>query len=183
VFCFVFIDEVFFDHDKPYEVLHINVSDELWKLAMNPTPVLKSPVTIVVPVHVPQDVDDESENEIATEETVVENPVQEQDEVVTNAPTEAAVSENPQNRPPIVPVPVSQQQQEQQQVNGSLIRFPCACRSGQCGCCTGAMLQRYKTKVCGNITFIPEDFIFDVRLSVNNNTVIRRRVSGNLFTY
>lgn len=70
-------------------------------------------------------------------------------------------------------------QQPTQDVPGQVIRFPCACRSRQCGCCTGAILERIRMKACGNITFVPEDFVFDVRMTVNNNTVVRRRVSAS----
>lgn len=64
------------------------------------------------------------------------------------------------------------------EVTGQAIRYPCSCIEGQCGCCTGTILQTMNMKACGNISFVPEDFVFDVRLSVNNQTMIRRRVSG-----
>lgn len=158
----------------------------IWENAISPAPVLKSPVTIVVPVYVPPEdnIDDdyianEPENEVGTE--TVEDQVVE----VANDTVVESVTPNP-----VAPTSGVQGDQGDQgiegitspaptrPVNGSLIRFPCRCAGGQCGCCTGAFLQRFQTKACGNITFIPEDFIFDVKLSVNDRTVVRRRVSG-----
>ncbi|XP_063616664.1 uncharacterized protein LOC134789909 [Cydia splendana] len=40
-------------------------------------------------------------------------------------------------------------------------------------------MERFRMKTCGNISFVPEDFVFDVRMSVNNRTVLRRRVSAD----
>lgn len=156
----------------------------IWRQVLKPTPVLKSQVTIVLPVHVPEenevdeDVDyDQDEEEV--ENTTVSNevledvnatpaPVIANDTVVTDAPSgEAPVSDPPAQEP----------------VAGQVFRFPCSCIGGQCGCCTGAFLDRYRMKTCGNMTFVPEDFVFDVRLTVNNNTVVRQRVSGGYCVY
>lgn len=83
---------------------------------------------------------------------------------------------------PVTQAPLLQDEVADEQpaggVPGQVVRFPCQCRNRQCGCCTGALLDRIRMKTCGNITFVPEDFIFDVRMTVNDNTVVRRRVSG-----
>lgn len=170
------------DEDRPYEELEIKVPHALWEQALNPTPVLKSPVTIVVPVYVPPDDNDDdyivndAENEVLTNHTevvptpAINDPIV-QDTVIAND-TVADVTQKPSVQEDEVATTPAQP------VTGSLIRFPCSCVEGQCGCCTGAILQRFQTKACGNITFIPEDFVFDVRLSLNDNTVVRRRVSG-----
>lgn len=142
----------------------------VWRQAINPTPVLKSPVTIVVPIHVNDqhnDVEDDTYVDEVTEENVVANVTAVEDEpvvITTQAPV--SVTQEPVQDPP--------------QVTGQVTRFPCSCIEGQCGCCTGAILQRFNMKACGNITFVPEDFAFDVKLNVNNNTVGHRRVSGEL---
>lgn len=81
------------------------------------------------------------------------------------------------------PVPIDDDAEFSNNTNvvGQVIRFPCSCVSGQCGCCTGTLLQTMNMKACGNISFVPEDFVFDVRLSVNNRTMVRRRVSGEFY--
>ncbi|KAL4716586.1 hypothetical protein ACJJTC_010250 [Scirpophaga incertulas] len=159
-------DEVFFDEDKPYDVVNIRVAAELWKQAMQKAPILKSPVTVVVPIHIPEDEGNETENEVVAEENTLTSVVTQAPPVqITTIPPAAAVT--------VSAAPINQS------VNGSFFRYPCSCVGGQCGCCTGAILERYQTKVCGNISFVPEDFIFDVRLSINENTVVRRRVSAS----
>lgn len=167
----------------------------VWKQALRPTPILKSPVTIVLPINVQDDenlVDDE-DIEDDTENIEVDATLVNDEEVipeVVQAPEPAPV---PAVQDEIVSAPVAvanvtetevlqeedETQPPQQDVPGQVVRFPCSCLSGQCGCCTGAILERFRMKACGNMTFIPEDFVFDVRLSVNNNTVVRQRVSGN----
>ncbi|KAJ8735424.1 hypothetical protein PYW07_007044 [Mythimna separata] len=175
--------------DKPYKVIKFKVPHSVWKQALNPTPVLKSPVTITVPINV-QDEDIEDDSEIEEDEVV--------DEIETEAPpvldtvVETAnvtqVLQDPVQAvstaaPAATQSPVLQDgvagQQPSQGVPGQVTRFPCACRSRQCGCCTGALMDRFRMKACGNITFVPEDFVFDVRMSINNNTVVRRRVSAS----
>lgn len=149
----------------------------IWRQALKPTPVLKSPVTIVLPVHVPDEneVDDEylDEEEVVT--TTVANDEVLEDVNATSTPVianDTVVNGAPSSEAPVSDPPA------QQPVAGQVFRFPCSCNNGQCGCCTGAFLDRYKMRTCGNMTFVPEDFVFDVKLSVNNNTVVRRRVSG-----
>lgn len=169
--------------DRPYDVIDIKVPQHIWKQALKPTPVLKSPVTIVLPVHVSDEneVDDEyiDEEEVVVSTTVSNNEVSE-DVNATPAPViadDTVVNDTPSSEAPVSDPPA------QQPVSGQLFRFPCSCRDGQCGCCTGAFLDRYRMRTCGNMTFIPEDFVFDVRLSVNNNTVVQQRVSGRYCLY
>ncbi|CAK1601796.1 unnamed protein product [Parnassius mnemosyne] len=174
--------DVIVSKDREYEVIHFKVPNAIWKQALDPTPILKSPVTIVLPIHVPQDDD----NEVLEEE--VEDEIQETVEDVTpaNVNDEVVIQDVTQN--PVTTISsVSQGPIEEnvvndtpgEQVNGQVVRFPCNCVKRQCGCCTGSILERFSMKACGNITFVPEDFIFDVKLSVNNNTVVRRRVSAS----
>ncbi|KAM3967593.1 uncharacterized protein ACR2FA_011144 [Aphomia sociella] len=169
-------EDLILTEDRPYEKVDIQIPKSVWRQAFHPTPVLKSPVTIVVPVNVPQDdnevedvADDVTEINEVVETTIVNENIAQEVVETTIAPnvTESIVQDEVSNTT------------ESQQVFGQLLRFPCECRSGQCGCCTGAIMERFNTKACGNITFIPEDFVFDVKLSVNNNTMIRRRVSAS----
>lgn len=160
-------------------MINIEVPQSIWRQAFKPTPVLRSPVTIVLPVHVPEEneVDDEYLDEEVVNTTVANDEVL-QDEDATLAPVtseDTVVSEAPISEAPVSDPPA------QQPVEGQVFRFPCSCINGQCGCCTGAFLDRYRMKTCGNLTFIPEDFVFDVRLSVNNNTVVQQRVSGGIY--
>lgn len=162
--------------DRPYDVINIKVPHYVWKEALKPTPVLKSQVTIVLPVHVSEE--NQVDDEYLDEEEVVSSTIS-NDEVsdVNATPTpiiadDTVVNDNPSSEAPVSDPPV------QQPVEGQVFRFPCSCKDGTCGCCTGAFLDRYKMRTCGNITFVPEDFVFDVRLSVNNKTVVRQRVSG-----
>ncbi|CAD0194681.1 unnamed protein product [Chrysodeixis includens] len=172
--------------DKAYKVINFKVPLSVWRQALQPTPVLKSPITITVPINVQGDdydneIEDEEENEEIPEipeETVeaVSEPAALQEPVAV-----APVASTP--TPVITQTPVLQDevasQPAQPAVPGQVIRFPCACRAGQCGCCTGALMDRFRMKTCGNITFVPEDFVFDVRMTINNNTVVRRRVSAS----
>lgn len=175
--------------NKLYEVIKFKVPHAIWKQALRPTPVLKSPVTIVLPINIQDDdnlvdeyaEDDNTEN-LEVDATLVDNDevIPEvipaiQDEVVSAPVTVANVTEAAVLQEDDIQAP-------QQDVPGQVVRFPCSCLSGQCGCCTGAILERFNMKACGNMTFVPEDFVFDVRLSVNNNTVVRQRVSGNCYT-
>ncbi|XP_013194650.2 uncharacterized protein LOC106138142 [Amyelois transitella] len=185
IYCFIsctgYSGEYFLKEDRPYDPFEIRIPQTIWRQALRPTPVLKSPVTIVVPVHVQSEEDyieaDEDDLQDTTEtvqveettvqsDPIVEDPVVANDTVVANATTveDEIITTT-------TPAP--------EEVTGQVFRFPCACRNGECGCCTGAILQRFNMKACGNISFIPEDFVFDVRLSVNNRTVVRRRVSAS----
>ncbi|XP_050671074.1 uncharacterized protein LOC126969582 [Leptidea sinapis] len=162
--------------DQSYSIINFQVPRDVWIQAFEPKTVLKSPVTIVVPIQVA----DNDENEVNIEE----------EDEVSDITTPVEIFEEPVSQEPIIsstPSIVTQKPTTVQDqpiaptggVNGTVIRFPCTCLSGQCGCCTGAILERFKMKTCGNITFVPEDFVFDVRLSVNNKTVVRTRVSAS----
>lgn len=172
--------------DRSYDVINFKVPKKLWYQALNPTPVLKSSVTVTIPIHVAEG--EEENEEIDNEVEVVENDATEvsvlvdstlvSDEPISEVPTQVTVSSDVPN---VTQQPVLQDEiteDPSQQVDGQVTRFPCTCARGQCGCCTGTILERFRMKACGNLTFVPEDFVFDVRLTVNNNTVVRRRVSG-----
>lgn len=172
--------------DRSYDVINFKVPKKLWYQALNPTPVLKSSVTVTIPIHVAEE--EEENEEIDNEVDVVENEATEvsvlvdstlvSDEPISEVPTQVTVSSAVAN---VTQQPVLQDEiteDPSQQVDGQVTRFPCTCARGQCGCCTGTILERFRMKACGNLTFVPEDFVFDVRLTVNNNTVVRRRVSG-----
>lgn len=172
--------------DRSYDVINFKVPKKLWYQALNPTPVLKSSVTVTIPIHVAEE--EEENEEIDNEVEVVENDGTEvsvlvdstlvSDEPISEVPTQVTVSSDVPN---VTQQPVLQDEiteDPSQQVDGQVTRFPCTCARGQCGCCTGTILERFRMKACGNLTFVPEDFVFDVRLTVNNNTVVRRRVSG-----
>lgn len=169
-------------------MIDFKVPHDVWKQALHPIPILKSPVTIVLPVQVPQDYEnDDIEEEVDDEvpspiepvgpvenDTIDQEVIQEVSE--SSVTTESTVTQSPVEENEVTDTPV-------EEIEGQVVRFPCNCVKRQCGCCTGSILERVRMKACGNITFVPEDFIFDVRLSVNNNTVVRRRVSGILTNF
>ncbi|CAG9581227.1 unnamed protein product [Danaus chrysippus] len=168
--------------DRSYKIINFQVPGTVWKKAFDPTPVLKSPVTIVLPINV----EPEEENEVEEiEDELVQDTVSE----VSDTPiTEVPIQEDPVvtvasivTQAPVLQdqIPDVQAPNDQVPVQGQVTRFPCTCTDGQCGCCTGAIMDRFRMKACGNIRFVPEDFVFDVRLTVNNNTVVRRRVSAS----
>ncbi|KAJ0182663.1 hypothetical protein K1T71_002032 [Dendrolimus kikuchii] len=167
------------------DVTEIKIPQKIWKMALKPTPVLKSPVTIVVPINVPQDDDDQFEED--AEETVPENDVVEEtpvNEEGAEEPSSPVEADPPVNSPGIPTLPQLPNLPDQQgpgnnDVTGQVTRFPCSCVSRQCGCCTGSVLERFRTKACGNVTFVPEEFVFDVKLSINNSTVVRQKVSAS----
>ncbi|XP_068626438.1 uncharacterized protein [Battus philenor] len=178
---FAGIGDVTITKDKKYDIIPFKIPQAIWHQALHPRPILKSPVTIVLPVNVPQD----DENEVLEdEEDDIPEPVESVDPIdtidevpvaeITQSPisTIGPVSQSPIQQTEVTNSPV-------EEVEGQVVRFPCTCLKRQCGCCTGSILERIRMKACGNITFVPEDFIFDVRLIVNNNTVVRRRVSAS----
>lgn len=57
-------------------------------------------------------------------------------------------------------------------------RLPCSCVEGQCGCCTGAILDRFRQKVCMNFTYEPDDFAFTASMTMNDRVVYKNTVSG-----
>ncbi|XP_075970644.1 uncharacterized protein LOC142973015 [Anticarsia gemmatalis] len=164
--------------DKPYRVIKFKIPQSVWQQALHPTPVLKSSVTVPITVHVQSnEVEDEVDN--ADEEVNVETVVNDTNVTEVLADPVPVVSDPP---PPVVtqkPPLQAEVVTNAPPVPGQVIRFPCECRNGQCGCCTGALMERFRMKACGNLTFIPEDFVFDVKLNVNNNTVVHRRVSAS----
>lgn len=143
---------------------------------------LRQQATIVLPIHVAQ----YDENYVEDDEDYMQEPTGDNEEVlVQDAPVvEPVVQSEIANATAvanITEIPLLDEETTTvapQKVNGSVFRFPCSCVQGQCGCCTGTITERFKMKACGNISFVPEDFVFDVRMTVNNRTVVRRRVSG-----
>ncbi|CAH2050171.1 unnamed protein product, partial [Iphiclides podalirius] len=123
----------------------------IWEQALHQTPLLKSPLTVVVPVQVPQDEENDIlENEVVEDEVVEEetpvpilesNPTEVNDEVVTPVITQsplttiATVAQGPVEEDDVNDTPV-------EEIEGQVIRFPCTCVKRQCGCCTGSMLER-----------------------------------------
>ncbi|GBP13210.1 hypothetical protein EVAR_93162_1 [Eumeta japonica] len=182
--------------DGPYEVVNFTIPLSIWKKAWSiktRLPAFKSQATVVLPIQV--NYENDTENDLYDEETEdtesqTENPIQ--DTVVSSdnpqgSSTQSSItSEVLSTSTTPIPISTSQQIQEdyepttEQDVAGQAIRLPCSCLSGQCGCCTRFLFPRLDMmNTCGNITFIPEDFIFDVRMTVNNRTVARRRVSAS----
>lgn len=135
-----------------------------------------------MPIHVAGD-EDYDEDELEENEVIINETVQDEvsTDVVVSDVTEAAEVSTPVSvSSTIAPIQqdVLDETTAEPEVTGQVVRYPCSCIEGQCGCCTGTVLQTMNMKACGNVSFIPEDFVFDVRLSVNNQTMIRRRVSG-----
>lgn len=57
-------------------------------------------------------------------------------------------------------------------------RVPCQCASGICGCCTGFLFSAFRSKGCMNLTYIPEDFAFEVKMMFNDAVLYRNKMSG-----
>lgn len=81
---------------------------------------------------------------------------------------------------PIVPVAAAPARPPFNPISLLVSRIPCACTNGVCGCCTGLLLQTFNSKGCMNITYIPEEFAFDLKMSMNDRVLYKNRVSGNL---
>ncbi|CAH2239527.1 jg21531 [Pararge aegeria aegeria] len=181
-FCFARHGEFITKHDRPYSVLNIKVPSAVWHQALNPTPVFKSAVTVTVPIHVAAEEENEVEDVVndGTEVSVAVDSTLINDEPISSVSADTEVTVSPAGT--VTQSPVLQDglpEQPVQGVTGQVTRFPCTCNDGQCGCCTGAIMDRFRMKACGNISFVPQDFVFDVRLTLNNNTVVRRRVSAS----
>ncbi|XP_044765630.1 uncharacterized protein LOC123321908 [Coccinella septempunctata] len=58
------------------------------------------------------------------------------------------------------------------------LRFPCSCQEGECGCCTGYILDRFNQKGCINITYDPDDFSVTAYMSMNGKVLYRNSISG-----
>ncbi|XP_068083509.1 uncharacterized protein [Anabrus simplex] len=73
-------------------------------------------------------------------------------------------------------ITVTEEQLERQRAT------PCACAEGQCGCCTGMLLQQFninlRQKGCVNITYDPDEFAFKMDLSINNRVLYTNTYSG-----
>lgn len=60
------------------------------------------------------------------------------------------------------------------------LRLPCSCVEGQCGCCTGVLLDQFNQKACLNVSYEPDDFSLTAMMSMNGRVLYKRTVSGNL---
>ncbi|XP_050313360.1 uncharacterized protein LOC126748284 [Anthonomus grandis grandis] len=60
----------------------------------------------------------------------------------------------------------------------SNFRLPCSCFEGQCGCCTGYILDRFNQKACVNMTYEPEEFAVRAVMSLNGVPFLEREISG-----
>ncbi|KAK5639431.1 hypothetical protein RI129_011923, partial [Pyrocoelia pectoralis] len=58
------------------------------------------------------------------------------------------------------------------------IRLPCSCAAGDCGCCTGPILDRFNQKACINITYEADEFAFTAALRLNGRVLYKNTVSG-----
>uniref|UniRef100_A0A1B0D145 Uncharacterized protein n=1 Tax=Phlebotomus papatasi TaxID=29031 RepID=A0A1B0D145_PHLPP len=57
-------------------------------------------------------------------------------------------------------------------------RRPCRCMNGLCACCTGVLMDAFKTKGCMNLRYIPEDFAFQFEMKMNERVLYKNRISG-----
>uniref|UniRef100_A0A1B0CMQ9 Putative secreted protein n=1 Tax=Lutzomyia longipalpis TaxID=7200 RepID=A0A1B0CMQ9_LUTLO len=57
-------------------------------------------------------------------------------------------------------------------------RAPCRCNKGICACCTGMLMDAFKSKGCMNLRYIPEDFAFHFEMKMNDRVLYKNRVSG-----
>ncbi|XP_066245570.1 uncharacterized protein [Euwallacea similis] len=57
-------------------------------------------------------------------------------------------------------------------------RLPCSCSTGQCGCCTGYILDRLNQKACVNMTYEPEEFAVNAVMTLNDVPFFDRTFSG-----
>ncbi|XP_030756383.1 uncharacterized protein LOC115882456 [Sitophilus oryzae] len=60
----------------------------------------------------------------------------------------------------------------------SPFRVPCSCSQGQCGCCTGYILDRLNQKACVNMTYEPEEFAVTAVMSLNGVPFYKNSISG-----
>lgn len=66
---------------------------------------------------------------------------------------------------------------------GGIFQFgyhPCHCLSGVCSCCTGILLDLLKTNGCMNVTYIPEEFAFELKMMINDRVLYKNTVTGNI---
>lgn len=57
-------------------------------------------------------------------------------------------------------------------------RVPCDCDKGVCGCCTGLFFTALRQFSCLNITYLPEEFSFELKMIMNNAVLYKSRVTG-----
>ncbi|CAH1378015.1 unnamed protein product, partial [Tenebrio molitor] len=57
-------------------------------------------------------------------------------------------------------------------------RLPCSCLEGQCGCCSGVLLDQFNQKACLNVSYEPDDFAITAAMSMNGRVLYKRTVSG-----
>lgn len=55
---------------------------------------------------------------------------------------------------------------------------PCQCGGGICGCCSRILYDRWKQKVCVNVTYDPDEFSFTANIMLNDGVLYTRTVSG-----
>lgn len=60
----------------------------------------------------------------------------------------------------------------------SVLRRPCECQKGVCGCCTGMLFSALRQLGCMNITYHPDDFSFEFKMIMNNAVLYKNRVTG-----
>lgn len=57
-------------------------------------------------------------------------------------------------------------------------KVPCDCDKGICGCCTGMFITALRQLGCVNITYLPEEFSFELKMIMNNAVLYKSRVTG-----
>lgn len=57
-------------------------------------------------------------------------------------------------------------------------QLPCTCQDGLCGCCTSLLLSAFQSKGCMNITYVPEEKMFEVKMMINDAVWYKTRMSG-----
>ncbi|KAJ8686174.1 hypothetical protein QAD02_021968 [Eretmocerus hayati] len=55
---------------------------------------------------------------------------------------------------------------------------PCKCALGVCSCCSRVLLNFWKQRACVNVTYDPDEFAFTAKLSMNDQLLFKRTVSG-----
>ncbi|KAL1492608.1 hypothetical protein ABEB36_010845 [Hypothenemus hampei] len=57
-------------------------------------------------------------------------------------------------------------------------KLPCRCANGECGCCTGYILDRFNQKACLNMTYEPEEFAVHAVMTLNDVPFYKNTLSG-----
>lgn len=57
-------------------------------------------------------------------------------------------------------------------------RLPCTCKDGLCACCTGMLLQAFRSKGCMNLKYVADDFAFIFEMKMNNQVLYKNKISG-----